>query len=46
MAGNPERLFVSGVFADRFVLDDDDEWNVQTGIYSGYDADGTRSNTS
>ena len=28
---------------DGLVLDDDDEWNVQTGIYSGYDADGTRS---
>ena len=42
MAGNPERLFVSGVFADRLVLDDDDEWNVQTGVFSGYTGNGQR----
>ena len=42
MAGDPERLFVSGVFADRLVLDDDDEWNVQTGVFSAYTGNGQR----
>ena len=42
MAGDPERLFVSGVFADRIVLVDDDEWNVQTGVFSAYGGNGQR----